>query len=312
MRYKDYYQILGVARDAAQADIKKAYRRLARKYHPDVSKEADAEERFKEVSEAYETLHDPAKRAAYDELGTHRDGESFAPSQDWASRFGTGMDIDDLPPDLADLFASFARGAPSGRHGKRPRRGADAVADVHISLDEAYRGTQRSFAVPSGSDAGGGPALTVRIPAGVRSGETLRVRGKGGPGLNDGEAGDLLLSIIIDAHPVFEPDGDDVRFELPLAPWEAALGANVETPTPDGRVRLKIAPGTRNGHVLRLAGKGLPIRPSGRGDLLATVRIVLPERLSDAEKALLEQWRSLSAFDPRAKLTEVRTESTVA
>jgi curved DNA-binding protein len=307
MHYKDYYKSLGLARGASDEDIKKAYRRLARKYHPDVSKEKDAEERFKEIAEAYETLKDPQKRAAYDGLGAHRSGERFRPPPDWFDRFhvhGTG-DLGGI--DLADLFASFGgvggmRGARGfqgfgGRGGTQRRggamRGQDLEARVELGLEDAARGSEATLQV-------GDQPVRVRIPRGTTDGQRLRLRGKGRPGAGGGPAGDLFLTVALRPHPRFRADGHDLRIEVPLAPWEAALGATVEIPTLDSRVTLKIPPGSKSGQRLRLSGLGLPKPAGGAGNLYAELSIVLPATLSARERELYEQLREASQFDPRA------------
>ena len=306
MKYKDYYAILGVERGASEADIKKAYRKLARKYHPDVSKEAGAEEKFKEVSEAYQTLSDTEKRAAYDQLGSYRPGEDFRPSQDWETRFGR-EGFEDF--DLGDLFAHFggysrrSGGAHAGRGFKMP--GQDYEATATLTLEDAAHGTEveLNLSAPSmsaGSMRGGAGKTRVRVPKGAVDGQRLRVPGKGGPGVGGALAGDLYLNIKLRPHALFRPAGHDLYLELPIAPWEAVLGAQIEVPTLDGRVNLNIRPGSRSGQKLRLTGKGLPKPGSGAGDLYCVLQIVTPTKLSDREKALYEELRKISAFDPRA------------
>jgi curved DNA-binding protein len=312
MQYKDYYKSLGLARGASDEDIKKAYRRLARKYHPDVSKEKDAEARFKEIAEAYETLKDPQKRAAYDGLGAHRSGEQFRPPPDWFDRFHVHGAGDPGGIDLADLFASFgglggmrgmggARGFQGfGGRGSRQRRGGasrgqDLEAQVALALQDAARGTETTLQI-------GGQPVRVRIPRGTTDGQRLRLRGKGGPGAGGGPAGDLYLTVALRPHPRFRADGHDLRIEVPLAPWEAALGATVEIPTLDSRVTLKIPPGSKSGQRLRLTGLGLPKPAGGAGDLYAELIIALPGTLSARERELYEQLREASQSDPRAHL----------
>ncbi|HUJ86850.1 MAG TPA: DnaJ C-terminal domain-containing protein [Burkholderiales bacterium] len=289
MKYKDYYKILGVERGASDEEIKKAYRRLARKYHPDVSKETDAKERFQEVSEAYETLKDKEKRAAYDGLGSFRPGQDFRPPPDWSERFHAGG-IDDLGGiDLSDLFASFG-----GMHAQQgPRRGRDYEVGVHIGLHEAARGAEVTL------DLGGGKRVQARIPKGVTDGERLRLRGKGGAGAKGGPAGDLYLDIALQPHPLFKPNGHDLYLDVPLAPWEAALGAEIRLPTLEGQVTMKVPAGSKAGQRLRLAGKGLPRPNGGAGDLYAVLSIAAPSVLSAREKELFEQLREASKFNPR-------------
>ena len=300
MKYKDYYKILGVARGASDDDIKKAYRRLARKYHPDVSKEPNAKERFQEVSEAYETLRDKEKRAAYDSLGSgFRPGQDFRPPPDWFDRFGAGRAEDLRDVDLSDLFESMGIfGRAAGRRGgfgrNIPIPGEDYEMTVHIGLEEAYRGTERAFQLD-------GHELRARIPRGATDGQRLRLKGKGGAGANGGPPGDLYLQIVLDPHPLYRASGHDLEIEVPLAPWEAALGAQVEVPTLEGRVTMKVPPGCKGGQKLRLSGKGLPRPGGGAGDLYAVLNIAVPGTLSERERRLFEELREASRFDPRSR-----------
>jgi curved DNA-binding protein len=301
VKYKDYYRILGVERGASGEDIKKSYRKLARKYHPDVSKEPDAKEKFQEVSEAYETLRDKDKRAAYDNLGRHDPGQDFRPSQDWYQRFGERFHVDDAEDlggiDLSDLFESLGmrRRGRGGTGGRVPVPGEDYAVTVRLTLEDAYRGTEREFQI-------GERRIHARIPKGAADGERLRLRGKGGPGLNGGPAGDLFLHIVLEPHALFRAHGHDLDVEVPLAPHEAALGAQVEIPTLEGRVTMKVPAGSQSGQKMRLAGKGLPRPGGGAGDLYAVLSIVVPTALSDEEKKLYESLRAASRFDPRTRL----------
>ena len=305
MKYKDYYKILGVPRDAGEDDIKKAYRKLARKYHPDVSKETDAKEKFQEVSEAYETLRDKEKRAAYDSLGSgFRQGQDFRPPPDWFDRFGAGRGEDLGGVDLSELFESLgafgrATGFGRGRGGRRGPNmafpGEDFEVPVRLTLEEAFRGTERTVQLDAGR------SFTARIPSGATDGQRLRLRGKGGPGANGGPPGDLYLQIHLEPHPLFRVSGHDLDLEVPLAPWEAALGAQVEIPTMTGRVTMKVPAGSKAGQKLRLAGKGLPKPGNGSGDLYAVLTIEVPNPLTEAEKKLFEELRRVSKFDPRAR-----------
>jgi len=295
VKYKDYYKILGVARGAGDDEIKKAYRKLARKYHPDVSKEANAKEKFQDVSEAYETLKDKEKRAAYDSLGSHRPGQDFRPPPDWFSRFGrggagAGAAEEDLGGiDLSDLFESFGRGFQR-REFKIP--GEDYEVTVPLTLEELARGVEREFKI-------GERSLRARIPRGATDGERLRLRGKGGPGANGGPPGDLYLTISVLPHLLFRPNGHDLDLDVPVAPWEAALGAQIEIPTLAGEVAMKLPPGSKSGQKLRLAGKGLPKPGGGAGDLYAVIGVALPGSLTDRERQLYEELRDASRFDPR-------------
>ena len=307
MKYKDYYKVLGVARTAGEDEIKKAYRKLARKYHPDVSKEPDAKERFQEVSEAYETLRDKEKRAAYDSLGSgFRQGQDFRPPPDWFERFGGGKGEDLGGVDLSELFESLgafgrATGFGRGRGGRRGPGiafpGEDYEVPVRLTLEEAFRGTARTVQLE------GGRSFTARIPPGATDGQRLRLRGKGGAGANGGPPGDLYLQIYLEPHPLFRVGGHDLDLEVPLAPWEAALGAQVEIPTLSGPVTMKVPAGTRAGQKLRLAGKGLPKPGGGAGDLYAVLSIDVPSPLTEAERKLFEQLRGTSKFDPRARFS---------
>jgi len=310
MKYKDYYAIMGLERTASPEDIKKTYRKLARKFHPDVSKEANAEERFKEVQEAYETLKDPEKRAAYDQLGRHPEGQEFRPPPDWGAGFapggfGQGAPFEDI--DLADLFAGL-RGGHRARSPNGPIPGQDFEAGVRITLEQAYRGAEidLDLAAPEMDDNGFlrrvPHHLKVRIPKGVADGTKLRVPGKGGKGINGGRAGDLYLDIEVAEHAVFRADGQDLYLDLPLAPWEAALGASVEVPTPAGRISLKVPAGTRAGQQFRVAGRGMA-RPDGKaGDLYAIAHIAVPTVLNERQRALMKELAESSTFNPRAHL----------
>jgi curved DNA-binding protein len=307
MKFKDYYETFGVARSATQADIKRAYRKLARKYHPDVSKEPEAEARFKELGEAYAVLKDPEKRAAYDQMGSEwKAGQEFQPPPGWDAGFeftggeagsGEGMGQSDF---FEALFGRQARG------GQRPRthgRGEDHHAKVLIDLEDAYRGAQRTIGlrVPA-LDAQGRlivqeRSLEVSIPKGIHAGQHLRLAGQGAPGLGEGPAGDLYLEIGFNPHPQFRFDGSDVYVDLPLAPWEAALGCSLAMPTPEGSVQLSVPAGSAAGRQLRLKGKGIPGSPPG--DLYAVLMIALPPAVTDGEK---EAYRALAkAFDFNAR-----------
>ena len=297
MKYKDYYAALGVPRDADAEQIKKAYRKLARAHHPDMSKAPEAEARFKDVAEAYQTLKDPEKRAAYDELGRRPAGEEFAPPPQWTREFGGGaQSFEDI--DLADLLDALGRGHRGGaRRGPVAMHGRDYETTVRVSLEDAHRGARLNLDL---SDEGGGRTLEVTIPAGVSEGQKLRLRGKGGKGRNGGPDGDIYLHITLVPHAVFRPDQHDLHFDLALAPWEAALGAEVEVPTLDGPVLLTVPPGTRSGRKLRLRGRGLANGRGGHGDLYANVRIDVPTTLSDRERELFNQLADASRFNPRA------------
>jgi curved DNA-binding protein len=302
MKYKDYYKILGVERGASDDEIKKAYRKLARKYHPDVSKEPNAKEKFQEVSEAYETLKDKEKRAGYDSLGSHRPGQDFRPPPDWFDRFGRGGGgtgnggAEDLGGiDLSDLFASFGRGGGGFQRRNFKIPGEDYDVTVPLTLEELARGVEREFRI-------GSHTVRARIPRGATDGERLRLRGKGGPGANGGPPGDLYLNVSLMPHPLFKASGHDLDLEVPVTPSEAALGAQIQIPTLDGEVAMKLPPGSKSGQKLRLAGKGLPKPGGGEGDLYATVSVVLPATLTERERELYESLREPSRGGPRRHL----------
>lgn len=317
MKYRDYYQIMGLAREASQDEIKRAYRKLARKYHPDVSKEPDAEARFKELGEAYEVLKDPEKRAAYDRLGSNwRAGQDFRPPPDWDAGFefsgpgfaGGGQFSDFFESLFGGAFGRSAGFGPSPGHGGRQfhARGEDSHAKIAIDLEDAFRGATRSITL-SHSERGmdGRPRLAernleVRIPKGVRQGQRIRLAGQGGAGMGHGAAGDLYLEVEFRPHPLYRVEGRDVYLDLPLAPWEAALGATVHAPTPDGPVALRIPPGSAAGRKLRLTGRGIPGQPPG--DFYAVLQIALPPADSKAARDLYERMAAELAFNPRARL----------
>jgi len=292
MKYKDYYQTLGLPRDADLDQIKQAYRKLARAHHPDMSKAPDAEARFKEAAEAYSTLKDPVKRAAYDELGQPQAGAEFSPPPRWHEDFGAGgAASEDL--DLADWLAALGRGPRGASAAATPLKGRDYESSITITLADARRGSTVNLNL---SDTSGDRTLQVTIPPGVRQDQKLRLRGKGGKGHGGGPDGDIYLHIALAPHAVFRPDGLDLYFDLPLAPWEAALGAEVEVPTLDGTVLLTIPAGTRAGRKLRLRGRGLA---DGHSDIYALVHIDVPATLTEPERALYQELARISPFKPR-------------
>ena len=311
MKYKDYYKILGVERDAGAEEIKKAYRKLARKYHPDVSKEAGAEEKFKEIGEAYETLKDVEKRAAYDRLGRYQSGQEFRPPPDWEQQFhthfsGEGVDFEDL--DLADLFAGLAGGRGRARGAGRmdlPIPGEDYEMTAELTLEQAAQGTEIDVSLSllerdeRGVPRRGLRNFKVRVAKGATNGQRLRVPGKGGKGMNGGRDGDLYLNIVLKPHRLFRPDGHDLYLDLPLTPAEAVLGATVEVPTLAGAVNLKVPPGTQAGQRLRLAKRGLPKPGGGEGDLYAIVQVVVPGSPSERERKLYGDLQAATTFNPR-------------
>ncbi len=312
MEYKDYYEIMGVDRDATQDEIKRAYRKLARKYHPDVSKEADAEQKFKQVGEAYEVLKDPEKRVAYDQLGkAGAAGEEFTPPPNWDAGFefsGGGFTEGDsaaYSDFFESLFGQEARQA-QGRQRSYRMRGEDHHAKVLIDLEDAYNGATRTITLQAPElDAQGhlhtrDRTLNVKIPKGIRPGQKIRLNGQGSPGIGNGAAGDLYLEIEFKAHPLYRVEDRDLYLDLPVAPWEAALGATVKTPTPSGIVDLKIPAGSASGRKMRLKGRGIPGKEPG--DIYVLLRIALPPADDDKAKALYEKMQQELPFNPRAGL----------
>jgi curved DNA-binding protein len=299
MEYRDYYAVLGVDRKASAEDIKKAYRRLARRYHPDVNAEPDAEDRFKEVGEAYEVLSDPEKRAAYDALGANwKDHQNFQPPPDWEQRFdfgGGGFTGHD--GGFSDFFETLFGRHDFRGHGRRAGgfKGADEHARVGITLEEAYR--RESVEIHLRGADGKPRRLRVKIPAGISDGKRVRLKGQGGPGVGGGDPGDLFVEFRLAPHPRFRPEGRDVHYELPVAPWEAALGTELTVPTLGGSVKLKVPANSQAGGRLRLKGRGLPGDPAG--DQLVTLKVVLPKADTAERKALYQQMAETMAFDPR-------------
>jgi len=315
MEFKDYYAVMGVARDASAEQIKQAYRKLARKYHPDVSKEADAEARFKEIGEAYEVLRDPQKRAAYDQLGSGPPpGQQFRPPPDWDSGFefsgaghpGPGEEQEfAYRGDASEFFETlFGRAGFAGARPRQRERGEDHHARVTVDLEASLEGGTRTLTlrVPEvGAD--GRPrlrerTLNVKIPRGILAGQHIRLAGQGETLAGATQPGDLFLEVAFAPHPLYRPDGRDLQFELPVAPWEAALGATIAVPTPAGPVELRIPAGSKAGTRLRLRGRGLPAQPPG--DLYAILQIALPPAGSDAARAAYQAFAAAVPFNPRA------------
>ncbi len=320
MEFKDYYTIMGVERDATQDEIKRAYRKLARKYHPDVSKEPDAETKFKELGEAYEVLKDPEKRAAYDQLGANwQAGQDFRPPPDWDAGFefsGGGFTGDDSAA-YSDFFESlfgqrFNRGAGGGyqrgsrRSGGFHARGQDHHAKILVDLEDAFQGATRTITLRMPTVADDGHVVTkertlnVKIPKGIRQGQQIRLAGQGSPGHGAGDAGDLYLEVEFKPHRFYRVEGSDLYLDLPVAPWEAALGATVKVPTPGGVVDLKIPAGSQAGKKMRLKGRGIPSKTPG--DLYVVLQVVLPPADSDEAKALYREMEEKLAFNPRTAL----------
>ena len=336
MEFKDYYQILGVERGASEDDVQRAYRKLARKYHPDISKEAGAEDRFKEIGEAYEVLKDPEKRQKYDRFGAawkqaqQRGGGAPPGWENVRVEYGPGWDFDfggaeggGVGADFSSLFEQLFGGGMGGGMGGAGRRGrgggpfagfrsargpagatfvrpgADVEAEIELTLEEAARGGRRELTI---TDPATGERNTVQvtIPAGIRPGQRLRLAGKGGQGSGGGPPGNLYLKVGVRRHPRFRLDGRDLHVELPVTPWEAALGGEVEVPTLDGTQRVRVPAGTSSGRRIRLRGEGFPgagAKPGG--DLYAEVSIAVPKSLSDRERELFAELAEASDFRPR-------------
>ena len=326
MKFKDYYEILGVARTATVDEIKKSYKKLAHLYHPDVTKDPKGEEKFKEIGEAYATLKDKEKRAAYDDLGKHSAGEEFRPPPNWGGgqnyyqstrQNGSQQNAQQNPfddIDLADLFASFSSGKPQNRN--QAATGQDYELAASISLEDAHAGTtlDLNFSVPE-QDAQGmvkqvPHTFKARIPKGITNGTKMLLRGKGGRGFNGGENGNLFLNISFLPHKLFKVNNHDLLIELPITSWEAALGATVAVPTMQGLVNLKIPAGSKSGQKMRIAKRGLalrdtPLRAMSKtndeyGDLFAVLQIVMPSHFSDKERELFTALKENSSFNPRA------------
>jgi curved DNA-binding protein len=311
MKFKDYYQALGVERTATPDEIKQAYRKLAHKYHPDISKDPKGEQKFKEIAEAYATLKDPEKRQEYDSLGSRRSGESFSPPPDWQQHFGAGSaSFDDV--DLADILSAFDSGRRSGGRQRSgfPIPGQDYEVTAPVSLEKIYHGGETEVRVELPEyDQHGLPhrvprTFRVTIPKGATDGQRMRLAGKGGPGRNGGQPGDLYIALAIQPHRLYRVKGTDLYLDLPLAPWEAVLGTEVEIPTLGGTVELHIKPGTIAGQRLRLAKRGLPSSSGSAGDLYAVVQIVVPKGLTAAEREAYQRLAEVSDFNPRRHFFE--------
>jgi curved DNA-binding protein len=322
--YKDYYKTLGVSRDASREDIQRAYRKLARKFHPDLNKAPDAEQKFKDINEAYEVLKDPEKRKKYDQLGPRwKEGQDFHPPPGWENihfqygpRPGAGAEgtFRGSGEAFSDFFETLFGGAFSqargGAGGQGPfvhqQAGADHEATLRISLEEAYWGGTKAVTLelqrpsPDGTVSRQQKRLDVKIPRGVLPGQKIRLAGQGGQGIGGGERGDLYLRVETEPHPRFRLEGRNLYTDLALAPWEAALGAKVQVQTFDGPVTLKIPPGTHSGRKLRLKGKGMPNPKGAPGDLYVVAQIRVPKTLSQKEKDLFEELGKISSFNPRA------------
>jgi curved DNA-binding protein len=320
MEYKDYYKIMGLERNASSDDIKKAYRKLARKYHPDVSKEANAEERFKSVGEAYEVLKDPQKRAAYDQLGANwQAGQDFRPPPGWGYAGGGGGGPGRGAPDMegfgdvSDFFESLfggagGRGGRQQRYSRRPQDvpGEDFHGKFQLHLEDAFHGGARDVQVPVTEIDNHGQRFTrnrtlrVKIPAGIKTGQQIRLSGQGGPGSGSGKPGDLYLEVEIVKNKNFDLIGNDVYFTLPIAPWEAVLGASIPVPTLDGTVELKIPANSQGGQQLRLKGRGMPGKQTG--DQYVILKIIIPKPVSEKAKVLFQQLAEEVKIDSRERM----------
>lgn len=306
MKFKDYYQTMGLERTASADEIKQAYRKLARKFHPDVSKDALGKEKFQEIGEAYAVLKDPEKRLAYDALGRAPEGAEFAPPPGWQNNFnpdGAGFD----EADLADLFAAFGGSGRSREpHRRAPARGQDFDITAAVSLEQVHGGGEIEVraSLPE-IDARGAPhrvsrTFRIAVPAGAADGQRLRLAGKGGPGAHGGPAGDLYVALALTPHPLYRVSGRDLYMDLPLAPWETVLGAVVRLPTLDGAVELTVKAGSTAGQQLRLGKRGLRAADGSAGALHAVIVIKVPSAVSDAERALYQQLAEASDFQARA------------
>lgn len=299
MEFKDYYKVLGIDPSATPEEIKKTYKKLARKYHPDVSDESDAQARFQEVSEAYEVLKDKEKRAEYDELRAYvNNPNQFKQAGgghffNFDSNFSADDQFEDLLKSIFGGRAGFG-GAREFNSAQFSQRGRDIRHKLHISLEDAYHGGSRHIRLGTMQ---GEKTINVKIPKGIARGQELRLKGQGEPGIGKAEPGDLFLEIDFESHPLFDVDGKDVTLVLPVAPWEAALGATVEVPTLGGKVNLKVPPDSQNGHKLRLGGRGL-----GTGDQIVVLRIINPPVRTDAEKEAFAQLHREFSFNPREKM----------
>jgi curved DNA-binding protein len=310
LEFKDYYQILGVDRGASQEDIKKGFRKLARRYHPDVSKEPNAEERMKEINEAFAVLSDPEKRAAYDNVGQRfQAGQEFRPPPDWDPGFGfsdqrfSSAEAADFSDFFSELFGSRTGGRATGGHAQFRSRGEDHHARITLDLEDAYRGATRTVTLraPQVDERGrispGERSLDVRIPKGVHKGQLIRLAGQGSAGAGGGPSGDLYLEVHFKPHPRYRVEGRDVYATLPIAPWEAALGADLKAQVPDGAVEVRIPEGSQSGRKLRLKGRGIP--GATPGDLYLVLDVVLPPANNPRARELYQSMARELNFNPR-------------
>ena len=297
MEFKDYYQTLGVEKTATPDEIKKQYRRLAHKYHPDVSKEKGAEEKFKAMKEAYEVLKDPEKRKAYDQMGSgYRGGESLSPPRGWEFEGARGGSTRYAQADFSDFFESlFGHQARGAHHHSFQQRGEDQHSKIAITLEEAFHGVEKRIALSAGN--GQVRELNIKIPAGIMQGQQMRLTGQGMPGFNGGKNGDLYLEIHFQKHPRFIIDKKDIFLNLPVTPWEAALGEKIEVPTLGGAIAVTLPKHSQTGQKIRLKARGLPGDPAG--DQYITLLVHIPEPKNDAQNALYEKMKAEMPFNPR-------------
>jgi len=325
VQFRDYYEVLGVSRTATQEEIQRSYRKLARKFHPDVNKAKDAEDKFKEINEAYEVLKDPSKRQKYDQLGANwKAGQEFRPPPGWDMHFdfgAGGAGQSEFQWGGTGGFSDFFEALFGGHQARSPHRGgrgrksggpvwtqagADQEAAIRIPLEEAFRGTtkpitmQMQSVTPEGQLSVQEKNYEVKIPPGILNGQKIRLVGQGGEGTGGGPRGDLYLKVEIEPHPIYGLNGRDLTMDLPIAPWEAVLGAEVQLTTLAGAVTLKVPAGTQSGQKLRLRGKGMPNPKGPPGDLYVLVRIAVPKKASERERELFEELQRVSDFRPRS------------
>lgn len=311
MEYKDYYEILGVKRDASQDEVKQAYRRLARKYHPDVNKDSDAEAKFKDVGEAYEVLKDPEKRNAYDKVGSNwREGQEFKPPPNWDAGFEfsgagyTGADTSEFSDFFEQLFGHTKFSGAARQASTFRMQGENQHAKIVIRLEDAFHGSKQTVTLTRAKVDDQGRVITephtlhITIPKGIIQGQHIRLEGQGMPGIGGGPNGDLFLEIAFAEHPMFQTEGRDIYYTLAVTPWEAALGAALTVPTLGGNVELKVPPGSQGGKKLRLKGRGLSSSKK-QGDQYVTLRIVVPEPTTEEQKKLYRKMAEIMPINPK-------------
>jgi curved DNA-binding protein len=325
LQFKDYYEVLGIPRNASEDEIRKAFKKLARKYHPDLhtNEKKEVEEKFKEINEAYEVLKDPEKREKYDRLGANwKNGQDFHPPPDWDVRFDfgarpgksregfyRGSEADGFSDFFETLFSGGFQEGYQGPQNSRPfvrkQKGVDREAVIRISLEDAFRGGNKNITLQTQTPDDAGRVTTqerrydIKIPPGILPGQRIRLGGQGGDGSGGAVRGDLYLKVEVEHHPRYRLQGRDIYFDLPVTPWEAALGAEVEIDTLAGPVTLKIPAGTHGGQKLRLKGKGMPDGKGRGGNLYAVVQVTVPKKLSEKEREIFEELRKASSFNPR-------------